>query len=241
MTEEIYLEDSYAQKFESKVKEVNGRFIVLDRTAFYPQGGGQPSDKGTLKSQDGELYEVNFVNKMGNKIMHEVDKEGLNEGQIVHGEIDWNRRHRFMRYHTAAHILSAIVHKNTNALITGNQISETKARIDFNLENFDREKIDDYINEANHIIDKHLPVNVELMSREKAFEIPSIVKLKKFIPEAIKEIRVVSIEGIDQQACAGTHVSNTKEIGSIELINAENKGKDNRRIYFLLSEPRYHL
>lgn len=236
MAEEIYLEDSYVKKFDAVVKEVNGRFIVLDRTAFYPQGGGQPSDTGKLKSQDGEVYEVNFVKKMGDNILHEVDKEGLREGQIVNGEIDWDRRYLFMRYHTAAHILSAIVHKRTKALITGNQISDSKARIDFNLEDFDRDKLDEFVNETNEIIKEHLPVKTEMMSRDEAFKIPSIVKLKKFLPEAIKEIRVVSIEGIDQQACAGTHVSNTKEIGPIELINAENKGKNNRRINFILTE-----
>ncbi|MEA3378031.1 MAG: alanyl-tRNA editing protein AlaXM [Nanoarchaeota archaeon] len=234
MTEMLFLKDSYLKEFDATVKEVNGKFIVLDRTAFYPQGGGQPCDTGELAASDGTRYNVLFAKKISGNVSHEVDKDGLQAGDLIKGKIDWEKRHRFMRYHTAAHILSAVVHKETGAKISGNQITPEKARIDFNLEKFDRDKIERYANQTNEIISQNLPIDIEEMTREKAFKIPAIVKLKMLLPESIKQIRVVTISGIDQQACAGTHVSNTKEIGPIEVIKAENKGANNRRIYFIL-------
>ncbi len=234
MTELLYLNDSYIKKFDATVREVNGRFIVLDKTAFYPQGGGQPSDIGLINDNHGKTYRVNFVKRMGGVVTHEVDAEGMMEGEIVRCEVDWERRHLLMRYHTAAHILAAVIHSKTGAQITGNQLDISGARVDFNLAEFDREKIQEYAKEVNEIISRNVSVEVKEMPREEAFRIPAIVKLKMFLPESLETIRVVTIHGIDQQACAGTHVSNTREIGMIEVTKAENKGAENRRVYFIL-------
>jgi len=139
-----------------------------------------------------------------------------------------------MRLHTACHVLSAVVHKETGALITGNQIKENEARIDFNLENFDREQIKSFEKKANEVIEKDLPVEIKFLPREEAFKIPSIVKLKNVLPPNIETIRIVDIKGVDQQACGGTHVRKLGEIGRVRIIRAENKGKNNRRIYFII-------
>jgi misacylated tRNA(Ala) deacylase len=154
----------------------------------------------------------------------------------VAGRLDWERRHMLMRYHTGSHILSAVIHNRTGAEITGNQIYLDRARDDFNLAEFDREKMLDYIKEANSIIAKALPVVLRMLPREEAFRIPALVKLKMMLPDSIKMIRVVGILGFDQQACAGTHVKNTSEIGEIRLVEMKNKGAGNRRVYWSLNE-----
>lgn len=228
---EIYLLDSYIREFESVVLSVCGNKIFLDRTAFYPESGGQPCDRGFIL-RDKEEFPVVFVNKISSTISHEVSVEGLHEGDRVTGKIDWSRRYLFMRYHTACHILSGVINKETGAQITGNQIDSDKTRIDFSLENFNKEEIKKYEDKVNNLIKQSLPVSVKFLSREKALEIPSVVKLRMQLPEEIKEVRIIEIEGFDQQACGGTHVKNTSEINQIEIIKAENKGKANRRIHF---------
>lgn len=227
------MEDCYIKEFDASVININGKYVFLDKTAFYPNSGGQPHDTGILV-HNGEEFKVIYTAKLNGNISHEVDKVGLKIGDKVIGKIDWNRRYLFMRYHTASHVLSGLINRETGAKITGNQISEDKTRIDFDLENFDREKIKEWENEANKIIEQGRNVILKILPREEAFKIPAIVKLRMAFPENIKNIRIVEIEDFDQQACAGTHVKNTKEIGKIEIIKTENKGKNNRRIYFVL-------
>lgn len=233
MTEQLWLKDCYVKEFEAEVIDVLGKYVMLSRTAFYPEGGGQPTDKGILK-RGNEEYNVLYVNKVGNEIRHEVDIDGLAKGDKIKGIINWERRHLFMRYHTAAHVLSGVINHKTGALITGNNIAEEKAKLDFNLATFDRNLLGAFVNEANEAIARGLSVNINFLPREEAFKIPAIVKLKMFLPESIQEIRVIDIEGADQQACAGCHVKNTSEIGKIDVLSMENKGKDNRRVYFAL-------
>jgi misacylated tRNA(Ala) deacylase len=233
MTKALYLEDCYLKEFEAVVEKVDGKYVILDQTACYPESGGQPTDTGVL-IRDGEEFKVKSVKKAGADILHEVDKEGLKVGDKVKGIIDWNRRHILMRYHTAAHVLSTVVHKETGCVITGNQLNIDKGRIDFDLEQFDREKLAEYARRANEIIKKQIPVHIRFLPREEAFKIPSLVRITKMLPESIKIIRIVDIEGFDQQACAGAHVKNIGEIGTIEIIKADNKGANNRRVYFVL-------
>ena len=216
----LYMEDSYLKEFKTKVKSVkDGKFVVLEETAFYPNAGGQPYDTGILKTQDKE-YKVIFVGKFGGEISHQVEPEGLKEGDEVTGIIDWERRHRLMRMHSAAHVLSAILYKEAGALITGGQLDIEKSRTDFNLENFDREKMIEYIGKANEIIQKDLPIHVKFMPRAEAEKDPSLQKLAKGLPEGIDTIRIVEIENFDQQADGGTHVKSTKEIGKIVYLTS---------------------
>lgn len=235
MTEPLYLRDHYLKEFEANVIKVDNKSIILDKTAFYPQGGGQPSDFGIIK-RGNEEFKVVFVKKTSEGISHELNKEGLKKGERVLGIIDWQRRYSLMKAHTAAHIISEVIHKETQAFITGNQLDENKVRIDFSLEDFNKEKMQDYVNKANEIIKQNLPIGIDFKTREEAFKIPQISKLAMGLPESIKEVRLVSIGNFDLQADAGTHVRSTKEIGKLEFIKAENKGKNNRRLYIQVKD-----
>lgn len=236
MTEAIYMNDSYLKEFEATVKSVKDeKFIVLDKTAFYPNGGGQPFDTGKLIGPDGAEYNVVFVGKFNGEISHEIDRSGLKEGDKVKGVINWERRYAHMRYHTTAHIISAVLHKETGAKISGNQIYEDKLRIDFDLENFDKDALQNYVDKANNEIKKNVDVEVSYLKREEAMKIPGIVKLAGALPPSIDTLRIVKIGDIDMQADGGTHVKNTSEIGTLELVKTQNKGKNNRRIYVKLS------
>ncbi|MBU0979546.1 MAG: alanyl-tRNA editing protein [Nanoarchaeota archaeon] len=233
MTKPLYLEDSYMKEFTAKVTSVDGCKVELDQSAFYPESGGQPGDQGKIFIGDDE-FNVKLARKDKGRTVHEVEKEGLAPCDEVTGEIDWERRYRLMRMHTAAHVLSGIISQETGADITGNQLGIERSRIDFSLQDFDREQLQSYEGEANELIAKELPVNMVTLPREEAFKIPSIVKLRMMLPESVKQIRIVDIEGFDKQACGGTHVKNIKEIGNVSITGAENKGKDNRRIYFTI-------
>ncbi len=237
MTELLYLKDCYMKEFESNVIGIDGNMIELDKTAFYPLGGGQPNDTGKLIDGEKEYIVSNVIKKDG-KVYHEISNfdGGIKIGDRVKGIIDWDRRYLFMRYHTAAHVISSVIHKATGAFITGNKIDVQRTRIDFNLPEFDREKIKEWEKTANEIINAGHEVKTYILPRDKAFEIPDLVKLKKLLPESIKDVRIVDIGEIDVQACGGTHVKNINEIGGIEIIKIENKGKNNRRIYFKLKD-----
>nr|MCK4930453.1 alanyl-tRNA editing protein [Nanoarchaeota archaeon] len=235
MTEVLYLLDCYLKEFEATVESVkDDKYVVLDKTAFYPNAGGQPFDTGKF-IKDGEEFNVVFVAKFGDVISHEIDNPGLKPGDKVKGVIDWDRRYRLMRMHTAAHVISIIIEKDANALITGNQLGLDKSRIDFNLENFDREKFVDYMNKANEMIKKGAKVNLYLMPREEALQkYERLTNLAKGFSEDIKEIRLVEIEGVTIEACGGTHLKDISEIKGVKLLKLDNKGKNNRRLYYEL-------
>jgi len=229
----LYLRDCYLLEFEATVVDViDDRFVILDETAFYPDAGGQPNDLGVLV-RDGSEYPVVYVRKTDDLISHEIADPGIMVGDHVTGRIDRGRRHLFMRSHTACHVLSAVINKETGALITGNRIGEERTRVDFSLKDFDRQQIKSFEEKTNEIIDREIPVEIKILPAKEALKIPSIVKLKMDLPE-MDEIRIIDIVGFDVQACGGTHVRNTGEIGQIEVVKAENKGKNNRRIYLRL-------
>ncbi len=230
----IYLEDSYLRAFDAVVLSASGDRIILDKTAFYPASGGQPSDQGSLCRAD-EVFKVLEAMILDGQIAHIVDKDGLKPGDTVHASLDWERRYRFMRSHTACHILSAAIFQETGAKITGNQIDLSRSRVDFSLENFDKAKMNEYVEEANRLIREDRPVKTRVLPRDEAMAIPDLVRLAMEVPNR-DEIRVVEIGGIDVQACGGTHVKSTGEIGRIKMVKAENKGKSNRRVYFALEE-----
>jgi len=232
MTRKLFWEDAYVREFDATVSSVDGNQIVLDQTAFHPRGGGLVGDTGTL----GRVKVLDTIKGAGDPIVHVLEQTSvLAVGNSVHGVIDWDRRHRIMRMHTSAHLLSAIFNKETGALITGNQIEPDKSRIDFSLDDFDREKMLVYCSKANEAIAKNPPVKTYFMKREEALKIPGITKLASVMPPDVKDLRIVEIEGYDLQADGGVHVKNLGEVGKIEPLKFENKGKSNRRMYFTIS------
>lgn len=230
---EAYLKDSYKKELETKVKKVNEREIILDETIFYPESGGQAFDTGKI-FMNGEKFDIIEVKKREGKVVHTVNKEGLKNEDKVKCIIDWERRYKLMRSHTAVHIFCAIVNKETGALITGNSITTDKIRIDLNLEIFNREIAEEYVEKANKAISRNLDVDIYEITREELEENSSMIKLAKGLPDFIKEVRIVKIGDVDEQPDGGTHVKNTNEVGKLELIKCDNRGKDNRRVYLKL-------
>jgi misacylated tRNA(Ala) deacylase len=238
MAEALYLQNSYMREFHATVTQVkNGNLIVLDKTAFYPTSGGQLHDLGKLvRESDGKEFTIKYVGKVLSNIDHEVTEMGLKEGDIVHGIIDWQRRYRLMKSHTAAHIVSGVFSKKYNAKITGNQLDVEKIRIDFDLEKFDREILDNVIKESNELIAKDLKVKTYDMPRAEVEKNPEMVKLAAGLPPGLEILRIVEIENFDRQPDGGTHVHSLIEVGPLEVVKMENKGKNNRRIYFKLKD-----
>lgn len=230
MTEKLFWTDAYIREFDGWVEAVEETGVKLDRTAFNPRGGGLVSDVGKLNGA-----EVVEVVKKDEEVYHVLGGgASLRPGDAVHGVIDWERRHRVMRMHTTAHILSAIVNRETGALITGNQIAPDESRIDFSLEAFDRERFGGYVKMANDAASSGAAVTSFFMKREEALRTPGFVKLAGALPPEVEDLRIVKIGEIDTQADGGVHVKNTSEIGEIVVNKIENKGKSNRRLYFSL-------
>ncbi|MFX0059408.1 MAG: alanyl-tRNA editing protein [Candidatus Hodarchaeota archaeon] len=234
MTIELYMNNSYLKTWEAKVLDVKeGKYIILDKTAYYPKGGGQPWDEGFITKGD-QKFKVVYVGKFSGEISHEVDKLGLIVGDEVSCELDWDRRYTYMRYHTASHLISNILYNKADAKITGNQIELDKTRMDFSMLDYSPEKLKQFVDEANDIIKKDLPISIDYMSREDVLEKPELARLAIGLPDDIKEFRIVRIGEIDEQVDGGTHVKSLKEIGEIEITKTVNKGKNNRRMYFIL-------
>ncbi len=228
MTRKLYWEDMYLREFEAEAELVDGNRVILDSTAFNPRGGGLVSDVGSLNGA-----RVMEAIKEGDNVIHLLEEPAeLRMGDKVHGVLDWDRRYRVMRMHTSAHILSAIVNGEAGALITGNQISPDRSRVDFNLENFDRSKMSHYIDRVNEAVRRELDVTTFFMKREEALANPGFVKLANAMPPSLEELRIVQIGDVDTQADGGVHVKNTREIGKVVGLEIDNKGKSNRRLYF---------
>lgn len=236
MTEALYLEDSYLKECTAQVVSVkDDKYVVLDQTLFYPKGGGQPWDTGNMV-RDNDVFNVVYVGKFSGQISHEVDRPGLAVGDSVHCKLDWTRRYRLMRSHTAAHTFASLLCNGTGALVTGNQLGLDRTRFDFNLEKFNRETALGYLEEANKLFSQSIPVKWYELPREEALKIPGVIKMHSAFPPDVETLRIVEIVGVDRQADGGTHVRNLQEVGQIEFLKAENKGRNNRRVYFKLKD-----
>jgi misacylated tRNA(Ala) deacylase len=229
MEETLYMDNMYLKEWDATVISVkDGKFVVLDRTAFYPNSGGVQCDTGAI-TRGGEEFKVVFAGKFDGHISHELDHPGLQVGDKVACKLDWERRHLLMRYHTAAHVLSGIFNKQYGPKITGNQLTTEKGRIDFDMEDFSKDYMEKLIVEANSLIAQDLPVEVYYKPRAEALKDPNMFKLADKMPPEVENLRVVDIKGFDYQADGGCHVKSLKEIGKIEFLSIENKGKNNKR------------
>ncbi len=230
----LYLEDSYMRECDATVVSVkDDKFVVLDQTIFYPRGGGQPHDTGRML-RGGEVFDVVFVGKFSGEVSHEVDRAGLNAGDRVHCILDWERRHKLMRSHTAAHVFASMLCNGTGALVTGNQLEVDKVRFDFSLDKFEPQLLVEYVAKANEQFRTDTPVKWYELPRDEALSIPGVVKMAEAFPPDLPRLRIVEVVGVDRQADGGTHVRSLKEVGQIEVLKTENKGKNNRRVYFVL-------
>ena len=238
MTDALYLSDAYLKRFEATVAAVTPEGVLLDRTAFYPNGGGQPSDQGHLTLPDGRTVSVTDVRKGPEGIVHMVGAgSSLSVGDSVVGEIDWPRRFAHMRYHTALHILSGVVYRRIGSGITGNQITAERARMDFSIPGFDRTVAENLIEGVNEVVRERRPVTVRSLPRAEAEKDPTLVRVAQELMPEVDVVRLIDIEGFDVQADGGTHVANTAEVGVARLERIENKGARNKRLYLTLDPP----
>ncbi|MGC8478477.1 MAG: alanine--tRNA ligase-related protein [Candidatus Micrarchaeia archaeon] len=236
MTEKIYLEDAYAKEFDAVVVERKGNALILDRTVFYPTGGGQPCDTGVIESNE-KTYKVIETKKEGEEVLHVIEGEAnLNPRDSVHGRIDWERRYMHMRLHTAIHVLDAVMEKRNAGVITGSQIYDDRARVDFNLPEMNREVASKILEDTQKVIDEGRKVYPKVLKKDEALGIENLSRTEpgRKLLESLEEVRVIVIEGFDMQMDGGTHVSNTKEIGKLVLAKFENKGSHNKRIEITL-------
>jgi misacylated tRNA(Ala) deacylase len=234
MTEQLYQTDSYIREFDAVVTAVDGQAVALDRTAFYPGGGGQPHDLGSL-TWDGGSAAVTRVKRQGDKVWHTLDGDAPPAGTPIHGVLDWKRRYQLMRTHTALHVLCGVVWRDYSASVTGGNMEPLKGRMDFEFETMHKELVAEIEANVNDEIEKDHPVHVAILPREEAFEIPDLIRTKiNLLPPQIQQVRTVEIVGLDLQADGGTHVANTREIGPVRVVDYKSKGAINKRIYIEL-------
>jgi misacylated tRNA(Ala) deacylase len=235
MTELLYQTDSYTKEFDARVASVlqTERAVTLDRTAFYPGGGGQPCDFGTL-TVDGVTYPVNKVKKQGEDLLHILggDEPLPSEGAAAYGSLDWRRRYQLMRTHTALHILCGTVFRDYGALVTGGEMEPGRGRLDFEFETMRGELVREIEAAINKEAARGREIRVKILPREEAFQIPDLIRTKiNLLPAGITHVRTVEIVGLDLQADGGTHVRNTNEVGTIRVADYKSKGAINKRIY----------
>jgi misacylated tRNA(Ala) deacylase len=230
MTEALYHTDAYLKEFDAVVTAVEGQSVALNRTAFYPGGGGQPCDLGTL-SQGTQTWKVTKMDKAGAAIWHRLDGPPPLVGARVHGLIDWERRYQLMRTHTAMHILCGVIFRDYGASVTGGNMEPLRGRMDFEFETMRQELVKEIEEKINAEVAAARPIKVAILPRAEAFAIPDLIRTKiNLLPEGIAEVRTVEIAGLDLQADGGTHVANTGEVGRIRVTDYKSKGKINKRI-----------
>jgi misacylated tRNA(Ala) deacylase len=238
MTDLLYQLDSYQQEFNAITTgiDIDQNALILDQTAFYPGGGGQPPDTGKLVS-DNAIFQVKRARKIESNVIHiiESDHPLPSINSPLDGQIDWDRRYRLMRTHTAMHILCGVIFRDYGASVTGGSMEPLSGRMDFEFETMRKELVQEIEIAINKEVDNSRPVLVDILSRDEAFEIPDLIRTKiNLLPEGIQQVRVVEIEGLDLQADGGTHVKNTSEVGKLEIVDYKSKGKINKRIYVRL-------
>jgi misacylated tRNA(Ala) deacylase len=236
-TELLFLHDAYLTSARGAVTAVDGARIALDRTVFYPTGGGQPHDTGTVRWDGGEARVVE-VRKQGADTWHTLDGEPPPVGADVEGEVDWDRRHRLMRTHTALHVLCGVIWNEWGVPVTGGNMEPLAARMDFELS----PTPDDFGARVDELVAAEIaadrPIEVSFVPRSEAVLDEALIRTKvSLVPDSVSEIRVVDIVGLDKQADGGTHVRSTAEVGAVRVVKTESKGKGNKRVRIAVTDP----
>ena len=239
MTELIFHSESYIKEFEAIIIESLDKGVILDRTAFYTGGGGQPSDAGTLEVE-GQKYSVSGVSRVLGRLVHVIDGAGGKhpaKGSKVFGRVDWERRYQLMRTHTALHILCGVVWRDYGALVTGGDMKPGEARMDFELEHMSSEFSREIEEKINAEVEMDRLVSANNLSRDEAQNTPDLIRTKiNLLPPDIETVRTIEIHGLDLQADGGTHVANTREVGAIRVVGHESKGRINKRLRIALMD-----
>ena len=237
MTELLFHHDSYLREFEATVEAVVDRGAILDRTAFYAGGGGQPADTGTLTA-NGIEYPVSGIARVDGRLVHLLPEgERPPAGAAVQGRIDWERRYCLMRTHTALHILCGVVWRDYGAQVTGGDMQPGEARMDFELEQMSAGFAQEVEAKINAEVAAARAVHIGDLSREEAEQVPDLIRTKiNLLPAGIRSVRTIDIAGLDLQADGGTHVANTREVGRIRITGHESKGRINKRLRIALAD-----
>ncbi len=234
MSENICYTDAYARRTDAVVvdTDADANAVLLDRTVFYPGGGGQPADTGRLIGNSGGTWRVVGARKRGDDIWHTIEGDELpaRDTQVT-AEIDWPRRHELMRTHSALHVLCGVVWRDYGASVTGGNMEPLSGRMDFEFEKMSGDLVSDIEKRVNEEIAADREIRVDVLPREQAFAIPDLIRTKiNLLPEGISEVRTIEIVGLDLQADGGTHVAHTAEIGAVKVTGYESKGRINKRI-----------
>jgi misacylated tRNA(Ala) deacylase len=233
VSDNLCYRDAYARSVPARVLQTDGAAVLLDRTVFYPGGGGQPSDSGWLQTDAGQSLPIASARKSGDDIWHELDAaaEALTIGQSVEAELDWERRYALMRTHSALHVLCGVIWRDHGASVTGGNMEPLAGRMDFEFETMRGELVAEIERRVNEEIAADREIRVNVLPREEAFAIPDLIRTKiNLLPPGISEVRTIEIVGLDLQADGGTHVARTSEIGRVRVTGYESKGRINKRI-----------
>jgi misacylated tRNA(Ala) deacylase len=233
MSENVCYTDAYARSTPAHVVETHGSAVRLDRTVFYPGGGGQPADRGWLVGTDGSRIAVIRANKQVDDIWHEIEADGQapEPGASVTVELDWERRYALMRTHSALHVLCGVIWRDHGASVTGGNMEPLSGRMDFEFETMSGELVDQIEARVNEEIAADREIRVKVLPRQEAFAIPDLIRTKiNLLPPGITKVRTIEIVGLDLQADGGTHVARTSEIGRVRVAGYESKGRINKRI-----------
>ena len=239
MSENLCYRDAYARETQALVQAVDPESgaVLLDRTVFYPGGGGQPPDHGWLTDRDGRRWTVTGARKQGDDIWHTVEGAPPLADTLVAAELDWERRHALMRTHSALHVLCGVVWRDHSASVTGGNMEPLSGRMDFEFETMSGELVGEIEMRVNEEVAADREIRVAILPREEAFAIPDLIRTKiNLLPEGISEVRTIEIVGLDLQADGGTHVARTSEIGQVRVTGYESKGRINKRIRIELDQ-----
>jgi misacylated tRNA(Ala) deacylase len=240
MSENLAYTDAYARSVPARLLQADGGAVLLDRTVFYPGGGGQPADSGWLRTDDGGAWRVIGARKAGDEVWHVVEEgaETPPNGTALTAEIDWDRRHALMRTHSALHVLCGVIWRDWSASVTGGNMEPLSGRMDFEFETMHADLVAEIERRVNVEIAADREIRVNVLPRDEAFAIPDLIRTKiNLLPQGITEVRTIEIVGLDLQADGGTHVASTGEIGRVRVTGYESKGRINKRIRIAVEDP----